>query len=618
MPRALWLMAASFVAGIVCLVTALWPFELAWVCGPDNATVSRALFPVAFLCITSLYLAAIKLGLVRGSTMLLLVDALSYALVFLVQGRVLETASWHGLSWELGCIFVVAVELKLGLLAAAVARRALSADWWLDRHRLIGLFLLDFLLFFLVGLYTATKVPAQPDEPFYLLIAQSLLYDGDLDLNNNLEARQYLPYYPSVLLPQQDVNRKGRYVSRHGIVFPLLLAPFFALGGRIGAMILPCFAYALFCVLVAKAAAILTGSGSAAFATWTVAALSTPGFIYSTQIYPESLACLLVMVLLGQLASRNLGRNRALPLVAAAVLPWLKPRYALIALPICLLIFARALGAKPPGSTAGTGRHRLASSSVLLAAGAFSIAAALVFGRAVLFRFFGAMNFGDVLHLGWSKSWFRLFGLGLDYRYGLLVYSPVFLIALLGFLVSARRSGQLAKVTVFSLGPYLFTLGAVHWWYGGGCPPGRYLVCLLPFILLCFAKGWAFAKGAMGRSAFGVLVAWTVTSTTLLAIFPKRRYPGTPLGGNGLVDILAPLWAKSNALPSFVDANAASYVWAIALAALALLLYLRLKRITKRLLKPCPAIIDVDLLDEAAYSGENRSWGSHEPSEREQ
>ncbi|MGI9100003.1 MAG: hypothetical protein ACR2H2_16175 [Solirubrobacteraceae bacterium] len=75
------------------------------------------------------------------------------------------------------------------------------------------------------------------DEPHYLLTAESIVSDGDLDLRDEYAARAYRDWYPYVL------DRHGRLTNGqanepHGAGFPLLIAPAYALGGPLAVQLL--------------------------------------------------------------------------------------------------------------------------------------------------------------------------------------------------------------------------------------------------------------------------------------------------------------------------------------------------------------------------------------------
>ena len=77
------------------------------------------------------------------------------------------------------------------------------------------------------------------DEPHYLLIATSLLRDGDLDMLNNYREKDYQPFYPYHLGDARDpedmhalYGGDGRLYSKHGVGLPLALLPAMRLGGH--------------------------------------------------------------------------------------------------------------------------------------------------------------------------------------------------------------------------------------------------------------------------------------------------------------------------------------------------------------------------------------------------
>ena len=77
------------------------------------------------------------------------------------------------------------------------------------------------------------------DEPFYLMTAQSILADGDLDLSNQFETKSYKSYFDHVddLWHQSAPTPDGRILSPHNLGLSLLVIPGFALGGFLGVQI---------------------------------------------------------------------------------------------------------------------------------------------------------------------------------------------------------------------------------------------------------------------------------------------------------------------------------------------------------------------------------------------
>src|ERR687895_1375117 len=71
------------------------------------------------------------------------------------------------------------------------------------------------------------------DEPHYLLAAESLVSDSDVDLRDEYAARDFEAFYPYDL-DRHGKETDGRLHEPHGIGFPLLIAPAYAAGGEIG------------------------------------------------------------------------------------------------------------------------------------------------------------------------------------------------------------------------------------------------------------------------------------------------------------------------------------------------------------------------------------------------
>src|ERR671914_953425 len=71
------------------------------------------------------------------------------------------------------------------------------------------------------------------DEPHYLLAAESLVSDSDVDLRDEYAARDFEAFYPYDL-DRHGKETDGRLHEPHGIGFPLLIAPAYAAGGEAG------------------------------------------------------------------------------------------------------------------------------------------------------------------------------------------------------------------------------------------------------------------------------------------------------------------------------------------------------------------------------------------------
>jgi hypothetical protein len=89
-----------------------------------------------------------------------------------------------------------------------------------------------------LGGHVVTALSTSSDEPYYLLIAHSLLHDGDLDLTNNLARHDYLPFYWGELgVDLRSVRpgpEGGLYARLYQTFQVILLLPGYAMAGRAG------------------------------------------------------------------------------------------------------------------------------------------------------------------------------------------------------------------------------------------------------------------------------------------------------------------------------------------------------------------------------------------------
>ena len=96
-------------------------------------------------------------------------------------------------------------------------------------------------------------------------------------------------------------------------------------------------------------------------------------------------------------------------------------------------------------------------------------------------------------------------GLIFDPAGGLAFAAPLLLLALAGAVTLWRRGGNGERALLVGGVATVLALLHSHEWYGGGCPPGRYLVPLLPVFALAgamlLANGSALAPPRLGVAA---------------------------------------------------------------------------------------------------------------------
>src|SRR5437016_1486059 len=109
------------------------------------------------------------------------------------------------------------------------------------------------LLFYTLLVPLMLRTPIDGDEPFYLLITESLLHDHDLDLGNQFRDLGHTASGRTDLVPQLGDRVDGGHVRSHLEPFlSILIAPGYAVGGLDHALIGALMTIALFGALLAR------------------------------------------------------------------------------------------------------------------------------------------------------------------------------------------------------------------------------------------------------------------------------------------------------------------------------------------------------------------------------
>ena len=336
------------------------------------------------------------------------------------------------------------------------------------------------------------------DEPAYMLLAHSLVTDGDFNLYNNRvnkDGRAFGMERCDEHGARKDWVKKEIY-SIHTPCLAVLIAPAYALGlhGPIAprtavclfmnllAAILAVNVY-LFCVEIAGGARL-----PALLATATVA-LTPPVIFYSNLVYPELPAALLIVYALRHTMPTfcrlaDSPSRRFAVSCAIAALPWLSFRFFLPALILLWLLVQSSRRLSPP--------HRRGVSLPLLL---FTVSLASFLGYQ--WRAFGTINpaagyvYQDFARRGFFSRGMLdgMFGILLDEGHGILTWSPVYMLSLTGLLLLFRQRRECGFwFLLLLLVIYLPGANFVFWW-GVFAPPPRYMVVPAPLLgaLLCYA-----------------------------------------------------------------------------------------------------------------------------------
>ena len=418
-----------------------------------------------------------------------------------------------------------------------------------------------------IGLHAFGTSQFGGDEPHHLLSAASIVADRDVDLRDEYAAREYREWYPYVLERHGRLTN-GQANEPHGIGFPLLIAPAYALGGPLAVQLLMAAIAALAFTLGGALARRVVPEPWASGATL-ACGLSPPALAYATTVTPELTAgAVLAFAALLALRVRELPRIRRVAgaAIALAVLPWLGLSFALAGAVVALAM-VHWLRGRARGFAVLVTLEVLLFSAVMfvtvndqLFGGFTPTVADDVPGRGI----------DDLTAADVADRAPRLVGLWIDRTYGLLRWAPVLALAFFAlWLLWRSRRDRLsqalpeqrdvevaatlcalvcaAQVTVAALvAPTMF-----GFWF-----PGRHLVPALPLAVALVAWGLRHAP-----RAGAALAALTVITSVWW-------YAELRIGGGAIVgpSSRAPLGPLDGALPLF-GAGSAGATIAMALAA---------------------------------------------------
>jgi hypothetical protein len=381
------------------------------------------------------------------------------------------------------------------------------------------------------------------DEPHYLVVAESIVSDRDLDVRDEYRERAYADWYPRRLQPDGEPVG-GRLTEPQGLGFPLLIAPAYALGGPVLVQLFLAAIGALAFVLAARLARRIVPEPWATGGVLLVA-LCPLSLAYGATVSPELTAgALLVGALLCALRMRERSRLRDAYAAAfmLALLPWLAARFVVPALPVALLL-VRWTARRGRGPTA------LVVAEIMFGSLLFYVALneGLYGGRTPDAA--GGTGTGADFPFGYLERLPRLAGLWLDRDYGAVRWAPVLALAFFaGWLLwrswrervaqalPERRDAEIAAAAALLVCAGVVAVAAVGaptmfgFWF-----PGRYLVVGLPVAAALCA--WGLRHAPRAGAALGALTmlasVWLLIDLWTGAVDgwadPSSRAPWGPL-----------------------------------------------------------------------------------------
>lgn len=467
-----------------------------------------------------------------------------------------------------------------------IAFAAIVAQPWLNRAwvRLRGVTprsaarlaaLLAAVVFGVTAWQVAPSIPSG-DEPQYLVITQSLLSDGDLQIENNHRRGDYRAYFDRELEP--DYLRRGtdgQIYSIHAPGLPVLIAPAFAVGGYPAAVVFLLLLSAAGTGLAWHLAWRISGSAGAAWFAWSAVALCTTTVFQAATVFPDGPAAVIVLTgvwaLIRARDEQESGRTGVMPWLlhgaALAALPWLHTRFVVLAAVAGALILLELSRTRNAAAKASAFLLVPAASAV-----GWILFFAAIYGTPNPAAPYGQANLGSPAHVLPGLA-----GLFFDQQFGLLAYAPVLAAAVAGGIAMLRSGGRARTLAVELLiiaAPYLLVVTHFAMWWAGWSAPARFFMPVLPTLAIPIAIAWRAAERRGTRACLLALLGLTMFTTGVLVFVNGGRLAYNVRDGYGLLaDWMNRSIDLQRGLPSFFvhAARARFYVeiaiWAGAIAA---------------------------------------------------
>jgi len=344
---------------------------------------------------------------------------------------------------------------------------------------------------------THGKPSSSGDEPYYLMVSQSLLVDHDLDLANNFAANQGSLVGADDLEPGAHAKptRSGALWSTHDIGLSVLILPAYAIGSSIAQRIPEDtlagfrmsrgrFAYSVvslfFSALTACAATLFAAAlGFNAPRIWAAGVtlavvLSPPILSHGFLVFPEIPALLVTcaVVWIATMPSARLRFGTVFTVVALlGVTPWIHRKFSFFVVGLAFVLWRQR---REWLMTLSRGRWAALTAAFIAPQLALHVVTLVAWGRLGGPQMLGALPFG-VAGFGIGAM-----GLLLDRSRGLLGYGPIYLLVPIIWTVAGRRYlDWLVPVACLFI-----PMAAFVTWDGGYSPAARFLVPLMPVLAL--------------------------------------------------------------------------------------------------------------------------------------
>jgi hypothetical protein len=414
--------------------------------------------------------------------------------------------------------------------------------------------------------------PPTGDQAFYLMDADSIVHDGDLNVANEYANYDFDKFYrlaphppgfvgisapyplPAELADTPNRPRSEQY-SHHLPGMGLSLAPAWLVGSWFSlwwpaTMVFMCLVAALLALNIFLLSYEAAGRLFIAWAVWASMALCSPIFSYAPLIFSELPCGLLLIYAFRRLAlgwRANGPIRRVLIGLCVAYIPWLALRCSLISIGLCLYAGVQWWRAEKHRSGEskvqanrvwGRARHVIADGAGVALPIILSFLAMVWFSLYLFGKPYPSGAMTDPLHAPFHWPWLGghdltlfvtgAFALVFDRQWGLLPFTPVYLLAVVGMTVMVRSGRHSDRRFLLWVGvvaiPNLFLISSFEFWGGLWCPPARYLSTLTPLLAAPLAISLSIRNIAY-RILYGFLTAIGFGLMAVMLHDPRLMFP---------------------------------------------------------------------------------------------
>lgn len=432
--------------------------------------------------------------------------------------------------------------------------------------------------FLLIRQPQGPKGGTRGDEPHYLIMSYSLWRDGDLELTNNYQNKDWLEFHKEAVLdPHVGQGRQEQTYPIHGLGLSLFILPFYFLAGVLGVRIFLGFCAALLVANIFLFCHKVTKNRNISLLVASVLGISVPLVTNSVLIFPEILAGLVIVWLVRRLYHYSKSKPSIPSCLTMGfclgLLPWLHVKYLIIVLVLALFIL-----------------YYFYKQRVKKEINIYFIAPLLFLGFSLmyyLYHFYGSVLPNAAYQsIGHPTLFSGNLGIGIlgslfDQERGLFINAPIYILAIWGAIFLWRRAKHLTILLGFTILPYFILVCSFRDWMGGWSPAARYLVPLVgimsPFVVECFIR---LKRLILFRFLACLFVLWTLLLVLLIPYTLHFGY-GDWLGENEVLQVIRQNTSINLAclIPSFIFISLKSYLLAVLFILIIILLVVYFHRL---------------------------------------